>query len=371
MTTEISPPPEMVAGPDETSPHRQRSTVAVVVAVIAVLAAASLLAASTIKVGYFTQAPGSAVPLDGLIAVEGAEVFEGDGEIYFTTVRLTGEITVLEYLLALADSSVELRTSDEVLGGQTRDQQRAQNLELMDDSQEIATRVALEVLGYDVVVEAGALVTSVLEGSGSDGALEPGDVVIVADGIDVVTSPALVDVIRAKSPGDEIVLGLLRQTDGGDPVSQEVTVVLGESEGRSQLGVTITTWLDLVALPFDVNIDTASVGGPSAGLALTLAIIDRLTEGELTGGMAVATTGTIDVFGNVGPIGGAEQKAHAVRRAGIDLFIVPSANFDEALAGAGDDLQVVAVDTLQEALAVLGGQGGEAVGVDLVAAPAA
>ena len=125
---------------------------------------------------------------------------------------------------------------------------------------------------------------------------------------------------------------------------------------------------DLVDLPFDVGIDTASVGGPSAGLALTLAVLDVLTPGELTGGTGVATTGTIDVFGNVGPIGGAEQKAHAVRRAGIDVFLVPVANFEEAKAGAGDDLEVIAISTLDEALAVLAERGGVAEGTDLLAA---
>ena len=370
MTTDISTPPEMVPAAEPTQQRRPRSTAPIVIAVVAVILAIALVAASTIKVSYFTQAPGSAVALEHLINVEGAEVFESEGEIFFTTVRLTGEISVLEYVLALADSSVELRTSEEVLGGQTRDQQRQQNLQLMDDSQDIAARVALDRLGHDVIVEAGALIQEVLEGSGSDGRLELGDVVVEANGTQILSSPDLVDVIQMLSPGDTIQLVVERRVAVGDAELRDIDVVLGENEGRPQMGVAISTWLDPVDLPFDVGIDTSSVGGPSAGLALTLAILDLLTDGELTGGIEIATTGTIDVFGNIGPIGGAEQKAHAVRRAGINLFLVPSLNLEEALKGAGDDLEVIAVDTLDGALRVLLERGGVADGLEPLTAAA-
>jgi len=364
MTTEISTPPEMVPAAEPPQPRRPRSTAAIVAAIVAILLALTLVAASTIKVSYFTQAPGSAVALENLIDVEGADSFESEGEIFFTTVRLTGEISVLEYVLALADSSVELRTSDEVLGGQTRDQKREQNLQLMDDSQDIATRVALDRLGHNVIVEAGALIQEVLPGSGSDGRLEPGDVVLEAEGLPILSSPQLVEIIQGLRPGDTIRLVVERTGDVGASEIRDIEVVLGESEGRPQMGVAVSTWLDLVDLPFDVVIDTAAVGGPSAGLALTLAILDLLTAGELTGGVEIATTGTIDVFGNVGPIGGAEQKAHAVRRAGIDVFLVPTLNLQEALDGAGDDLEVIAVDTLDDALRILLERGGVATGLE-------
>jgi PDZ domain-containing protein len=115
----------------------------------------------------------------------------------------------------------------------------------------------------------------------------------------------------------------------------------------------------LTDLPFDVEIDTAQVGGPSAGLALTLSIIDKLTEGELTGGLRVATTGTIDIDGTVGPIGGIQQKAHAVRRAGIDVFIVPEDDAETAREVLGDSAEVIGVRTLDEAIDALGRLGGQ------------
>jgi PDZ domain-containing protein len=110
--------------------------------------------------------------------------------------------------------------------------------------------------------------------------------------------------------------------------------------------------------PVDVEIDTGDVGGPSAGLAFTLAIIDDLTPGELTGGSDIAVTGTISGDGTVGPVGGTGQKAAAVRDAGIRLFLVPRDDYQAAVDHAGDDLDVVAVDTLDDALAALEERGG-------------
>jgi PDZ domain-containing protein len=110
--------------------------------------------------------------------------------------------------------------------------------------------------------------------------------------------------------------------------------------------------------PFDITIDTGDVGGPSAGLAFTLGIIDDLTPGDLTGGTDIAVTGTIAGDGTVGPVGGTGQKAAAARDAGISLFLVPRDDYEDAVARAGDDLEVVAVDTVDQALEALRERGG-------------
>ena len=117
-----------------------------------------------------------------------------------------------------------------------------------------------------------------------------------------------------------------------------------------------------VELPFDISIDTGSIGGPSAGLAFTLTVIDGLSDGELTGGKRVAVTGTIDLDGSVGAIGGLTQKASAVEQAGVELLLVPTRQGDEQIAAAraaAPDLEIVAVATLDEAIDVLVAFGGE------------
>jgi PDZ domain-containing protein len=126
------------------------------------------------------------------------------------------------------------------------------------------------------------------------------------------------------------------------------------------VGVDVQTRDLKYEFPVDVGIDTGEVGGPSAGLAFTLAVLDVLTPGELTGGHRVAVTGTMGLDGRVGPVGGAAQKAITVRDAGYEVFLVPSDELAEVKAAVGDDLRVVAVDTLAEALHALDSLGGNA-----------
>ncbi|HZI45637.1 MAG TPA: S16 family serine protease, partial [Ilumatobacter sp.] len=118
-----------------------------------------------------------------------------------------------------------------------------------------------------------------------------------------------------------------------------------------------------VELPFELSIDTQSIGGPSAGLAFTLTLIDELTAGELTPPGGVAVTGTMALDGAVGPIGGLRQKASAVAQTGVDTFIVPAAQGEEDIAAAekaaGKGLNIIPVSTLDEALAALEQLGGE------------
>jgi PDZ domain-containing protein len=109
--------------------------------------------------------------------------------------------------------------------------------------------------------------------------------------------------------------------------------------------------------PINIQINTDRVGGPSAGLAFTLAIIDNMTPGNLTGGKKVAVTGTISGDGIVGPVGGVEQKAITARHNGVKLMIVPREEVKDARSGAGN-VKVVGVHTLDEALAALQKAGG-------------
>jgi Lon-like protease len=116
-----------------------------------------------------------------------------------------------------------------------------------------------------------------------------------------------------------------------------------------------------------VSFDTGDVGGPSAGLAFTLALIDVLTPGELTGGERVAVTGAIGADGTVIPVGGTAQKAAAVRRAGIGVFLVPAEDYADALQTAGD-VEVIEVTSVDGALRELVRLGGDRLEVPSVGA---
>ncbi|MCB9387689.1 MAG: hypothetical protein H6517_07690 [Microthrixaceae bacterium] len=139
--------------------------------------------------------------------------------------------------------------------------------------------------------------------------------------------------------------------------SMALEVELTESDGRAVLGVTVEPFNPRIDSDVDVEIDSGSVTGPSAGLAWSLAIIDVLTEESLTEGRDVAVTGEILGDGSVGVIGGTAQKTATVIRNGVDTFLYPADTpedeQEEMRRIAGDDLELVPVATLAEAVEYL------------------
>ena len=179
----------------------------------------------------------------------------------------------------------------------------------------------------------------------------------------VELSDDLAAAVRDRSPGAAVTLSV----EDGEGTERDVSVTLAASEqdeDQAFLGVQMETRDLAFELPFAIEIESGSVGGPSAGLAFALAVLDILTPGELTGGEPVAVTGTINAAGQVGPVGGTAQKAVAVRRAGIEVFLVPSSEYEQARAAVGDDIRVEPIDDLDQALAVLAELGGNALALE-------
>jgi PDZ domain-containing protein len=357
-------PTELPESTDAHQPGRRRRLWFVLAAIVALLTLGTI-AAALVQVPYFLLAPGSVRSTEGLVEVNGAPTFEADGEIDFTTVSVK-KATALQALVGWLDPTVDVVEEDRILGGQSQDENRERNLQEMADSKEIATAVALKALGQPVGEQgSGALIVNVASDTPASASLQPGDVIVSADGQPIQLSRDLVDVIAAHQPGDVVALGVQRSPEQTDTVPVEL-VARPDDANRAMLGVSLETFRLRYEFPFQVTIDSGAVGGPSAGLAFTLGVIDVLTPGSLTGGQRIATTGTIDSTGAVGAVGGVPQKTVAVRRAGATLFLVPSSEYDEAKKFAGD-MQVESVDTLDDALRVLSTIGGGTEAVDLAA----
>ncbi len=333
-----------------------------------VLVAALLGAAGVVRAPYVVFAPGSAFDTEAAISTPGTESYPSEGEVLFLTVSLRGASRQVGYVEAgvgwlRGDYDVAPRTA--IIGEQTGAENREQSLQMMASSQEVAAKVALEHLGYDVPTEGtGALVLSVASDAPVADVLDPGDVIVGVDGATIDLDSQLREELADEAPGDEVDLAVLRAGEG-DPVDVSTELVADPDDpDRALLGVGVATRDLTYDLPFPVEIDTEDVGGPSAGLALTLGILDHLTPGSLTGGADVATTGTIEPDGTVGEVGGVAQKAVAASRAGATLMLVPEAELDDAARLAPDDLRVVGVADLDDALDALASIGGNALELD-------
>ena len=327
-------------------------TWSIVLAIAIVLLAIAIGVAASVTLPYYSFSPGPHYEIDDLVSVENAQPL--DGEFYMLTVSVS-PVSAFEYGLAQFDDSVDLFPREAVRPvGQTDEEYRERNRISMDESKTNAVYVALNYLGYDVRVSGeGVLVAGLTEGSPAEGILVTDDIIISIDGEPVEVSTDLTSIISAHEVGDVIEMGLIRD---GEPISVVATLVEHVNDpSRPMVGFLALTYNWDYESPIDIEIDTTNVGGPSAGLMYTLTLIDMLSEDDVAAGRIIAGTGTIDLDGTVGPIGGIRQKVVAAANGGADVMFVPADNWDE-LEGLTVDIEQVRVETYLDALAYLSGE---------------
>lgn len=333
----------------------------------------------------FALVPADAEPVEPRLEVEGTTVYPSDGEIYFVTIRQP-KITMLDWFVTRDSPAARMLTYENKYGDQTAEQLLKSGQRQMTGAKDRATYVALKAAGFPVTRKDGPAVvdyviclkpndanTKCLEEPPAKDVLEENDVITGLDGKPVDSLDDLQPILADIEPGATVPITIERD---GETIETEVTTVRapGEQEDRTIIGfspVDTTT----VELPEGLNVDfdTAGIGGPSAGLAFTLTLIDQLTPGNLMGDGRIAVTGEIDIDGNVGAIGGLNSKASAVQQVGVKYFLVPASQPDIgddpnrpnrdsvefARRVVGDDVEIIPVATLDEALAVLERLGGD------------
>lgn len=316
------------------------------------LAGATLLAVLVVlPTPYAVNGPGPTRDVLGehdgtpMIEISGAETHESTGELRLTTVSSTGGPGYPSSILGVLSgwfsaSSVVLPVEQVYPPDVSQEQIDESNQAEMVSSQEDATVAALTELGYEV--PATLLVAGTVEGTDAEGKLEENDVLVGFDGEPLPDYQSLVDDLEDVQPGDTVTLTVQRHGQDVD-----VPVVTSEREGGgAQIGVLIDPTFDM---PVDVTISIDDIGGPSAGTMFALGIIDKLTPEDEADGEVIAGTGTMDVTGAVGPIGGIRQKLAGAKRDGADWFLAPARNCDEVVGHVPDGLRVVRVATLHEA----------------------
>jgi Lon-like protease len=294
--------------------------------------------------------PDEAKPLAAKVTVEG-EKPHPPGGIYYVDV-IVRQASLLEELVGAArpDGADLVPQHALVPPGSSFRERREQNLRQMDRSERIAAAVALRELGYDVTAEPeGALVVAVAQGAPAAGKIEPTEVIVAVDGSPVRTPDELRRLIAKRKPGESVEL---RVRAGGATRTVKVDTIESPDEpGRPIIGVQVEQSAN-IELPVQVEIDLGGVGGPSAGLAFALDVIEEL-RGDVDRGLRVAATGELQLDGDVAPVGGIKQKVIGARRSGADVFLVPAGdNAEEARRHAGD-LRVIPVESFRQALRAL------------------
>jgi Lon-like protease len=295
--------------------------------------------------------PNEAHLVEPLVEVEGEREQQGGGGIYYVDV-LVRKATLLERIVPSIHDGATLEPESRVLQeGESDDERRREELRSMKLSQRAAAAVALRELGYKVVVrQVGVRITGVDPNVPAADVLEPGDVVVAVDGRRVRTPATLSRLVTAGQPGSQLRLTISREGKRRQATVRTIAVT-ARGRRRAVIGVFIDPAL-VIRLPIKVEIDTGNVGGPSAGLAFALDVMEELGR-DVDRGYRVAATGSISPDGRVGRVGGLRQKAIGVRRSNLDVFLVPAGDNAREARRYARDVRVIPVQTFRQALRAL------------------
>lgn len=335
-----------------------------------------------VQTNEYVISPGYAQPVGPLISVPRANSHQIHGPILLTDVyiqQLNG-LTWLENRYFQPNNQIV--SQSELLGPATPPSQLvAQGYVEMAQSQAAAKAAALTALGYKVPVRnAGSLIFAVSTNTPGAKVLKVGQIITGVGNVATPTSCSLSLAMRRYRPGDKVTLQVEQSSVNSSGViesarTKPVEIRAGKPPAglvdsgcpgisgppTAFIGVEVQTQEDY-SYPLPVSIRTSQIGGPSAGLAMTLGIIDDISGGHLTGNHTIAATGTIDPAGNVGDVGGVAQKTIAVERAGATVFFVPPQEYQAALSTDIPSLHVYPVSTLGQVLAILHKIGGSTIG---------
>ncbi|MEH7093199.1 SepM family pheromone-processing serine protease [Neobacillus vireti] len=323
-----------------------------------ILLALILIGGMYYSLPFYVSKPGMAKELEPIITVD--DGYKEEGSFMLTTVRM-GRANIYSYLEAKMRKYEELYPLNMILTDkETEDEYNARQLHMMAGSKLNAIEVAYRKAGLPVKYKyKGIYVVQVVPGMPAEGKLQAGDRIFKVDGNSFPSSEKFIDYVSKKQAGDKITLTYLRNKK-----TNTVSVSLQKfKEDPTKIGIGISL-VDDKAIIVDpkVKVRTDEIGGPSAGLMFSLEIYNQLTSEDLTRGYQIAGTGTIDEQGNVGPIGGIEQKIVAADKAGAEIFLAPNekgsktSNYRDALKTARDiktKMKIVPVDTFDEAVQYL------------------
>ncbi len=308
------------------------------------LLAGGSVRAWSVELPYYAYSPGPVGDALGSVVVDqGVTTYPSDDGLFLLTVAAQ-EINLFELIAAAADPTVDVVRRERVRPPDLTDEQfRQRGLSQMDQATETAITEALaRVGGASNAVAEGVEVVDLLR---DDGHFEIGDIVVSIDGMPVKALDDIRVALGDKQVGDEVNVEVVRS--GGRLSFRMALIPSPDDASRPLLGIVART-------VFPIRIETGNIGGPSAGMMYTLAIIDLLTPGDLAHGRVIAGTGTIQPGGDVGAIGGVRQKVVAAEAAGAEVMLVPKSNYEEALSAPRQSMELVPVANLDEALSYLG-----------------
>lgn len=329
-----------------------------------------------VPTGYLLEGPGPSFDLQEDLTVTGAKTYPSQGELMLTAVSLQ-ESRLAYHLVAFFSESFDLLKVRDYLGEELdTEEQDVVDIVITFLSQDTAVVAGLRELGMPVEVRMmGELVVGVAPGYPASGAIDPGEVIVGVNGDPLDSPERLSEVITSSRDGEavtlqvksidkDLALELNERAMEEDAERPDLSTLLEEGVREVEIQPVYVPELDqrLIGVStrdfftytsdVEVEWELETVKGPSAGMMMTLSLVNALTPEDLTGGGKIAGTGEITIEGDVQPIGGLPFKIRAAESEGALAFIYPVEN-QEDLAGFRTTLELYAVDDLDDALEAL------------------
>lgn len=302
----------------------------------------------SMTVPYAAEGPGpsfdtlSQVNGQDVVSISGAPVDKTEGTLNMTTVSVRHNLTLAQAMSRWLTTDDTLVPIEQIFPPNlTEGEVDEQNLQAFSASESAATLAAMRHLGKPVEVE----IAGTQPQSPAEEEFKPGDRIVSVEGARVTEPGQASDEVRKHKPGDTITVGVKR-----DGKQKDIRAQLAENpkeKGVPMLGVLMKS---VPAGKLEVDYHLEDIGGPSAGLMFSMAVVDKLSDGHLNGGKKVFGTGTIEDDGSVGPVGGVVHKVQSAADMGAEVFLSPVENCSEAIARKHDGLTVISVDSLDDAI---------------------
>ena len=289
---------------------------------------------------YYIEAPGGTIDITNRIDIDGGYVSKGSLNLLYVT-EYRGN--VMTYLMGLVLPSFDIEKQEErQISNESAQDIYIRNRVMLENSIDNATILAyryanktVNITGYNNVILANY----------NDNDLKIGDNIISIDDVKVSNLIDIKNELDKKEANQTITISVMR-----DNKEHSFKVKLDDEK---KLGIIVQTDYEYKLDP-EINIKfKTSESGSSGGLMLALSIYNAITSEDITHGLKVAGTGTIDIEGNVGEIGGVKYKIMGAVKNKMDLVFVPAANYDEAMEVKKEhnyDIDIIKVNTFEEAL---------------------
>lgn len=305
-----------------------------------------LLFILNIKFPYYIDAPGGISDVSDKIVMD---KYESEGSFNLAYVK-EYNATIPTLILSLFNKDWKVLKKEEVmLDSESDTEYKLRDKIFINEAVSNAIYVAYSYSNSKIdVTSSELLVTLISQNAKTD--LKIGDEILKINDIDIIKKEDISNIINNLEIGDEIKITCI----SSDKITKTKYAYILEDNGSKKIGIAISNIREYDTIPnISINVDK-NESGSSGGLIMALSIYNSLTKEDITKGLKIVGTGTIDLDGNVGSIGGVEYKLKSAVKEGADLFIVPiGENYDEALELKNKynyDIDIIGVSTFEEAI---------------------